>query len=47
MKNTLVAIIFAITVSAIAFGDAGGRQTADEEYIRTVKRHRRLALKSG
>jgi alpha/beta superfamily hydrolase len=30
MKNTLVIVIFAITVSAIAFGGAGGRQTASE-----------------
>jgi pimeloyl-ACP methyl ester carboxylesterase len=30
MKNTLVIILFAITVSAIASGSAGGRQTAYE-----------------
>ena len=30
MKNTLVIIIFAITVSAIASGGAGGRQTDSE-----------------
>jgi pimeloyl-ACP methyl ester carboxylesterase len=30
MKNTLVIIVLAISVSAIAFGSAGGRQTASE-----------------
>jgi pimeloyl-ACP methyl ester carboxylesterase len=30
MKNALVSIILAITVSALAFGSAGGRQTASE-----------------
>jgi hypothetical protein len=30
MKNTVVIIISSITVSAIGFGGAGGRQTSSE-----------------